>query len=936
MRKRILSLLTALALCLGLLPVTAGAAGLPSSFYVSIGGTRLTAGSNLNDVLGDGTVSVSYEESGGKPKWTINLNNAHLTDSIYVGEGIVDVVLTGENSITTHDLQGGTAREGIAVNSGSISLTGSGSLTIDVTDTGTTYPADAITAHSSGPMSGDIKIEGISDLVLKGNAQAISTSGAVSIIDSSITASNIYTFGSNQVIGGKSVRISGSEINVTGAENCYGISSSPGYIEILNSTVEVDSSNIAVYARGQLQISNSIVTAVSSAASGLYAENQGDGAISIEFNSVVTATTGVDWPGIYTPGGLTISDSEVTAHSPASNAIYTGYGISITDSTLTATAEGSYPAVYTDDLIQISGSTVEASAARGPGVFSAAEMTIEGDSNVTATGYGPGLISNGGLTVSGGTVDAVSTDYSGFESGHSLTIQGGTFHAKGGTGCPAVRITTTEDKEYIDTVSRDTSRIELASGLGEISGGVAAVSDWYDVEDGYCRFFTSFVAPGTETLEAEGANALNEVTILAGHTVTFETQDGAAAKIRLVADGEPASKPADPTRDGYDFGGWYTDEGCTTAYDFTAAVTEDITLYAKWTPKPVTPPTPPPVTPPDPEPAPGPSGPSGGGSSGWEEDDDDDDGDVPPAPAKKVSVKNPDGSTTITDRETGTVTTVTTAPDGTTVTVVTDSGGRVISAEASVPKGTAVLPAGPGLGTEMKITVKGGGSSRVTIPLANAAPGVVAVLAGERVDRKSAVTADGVALTVRGSAAVRLEDRGRSFPDVPQGWKAEAAAFVSARGILNGGTDGRFRPDAPMTRAMLAAALYNLEGNPAPAGTGGFSDVPHGMWCADAVAWAAAEGIVGGYGGGVFRPGAPITREQLAVMLWRYAGCPAPGPDAALDFPDADAVGEYARQALLWAVEKGILSGYGDGRLDPKGAATRIQAARMIMNFMAM
>ncbi len=461
MRKRIFGLLTALALCLGLLPGTAWAADLPGSFYVSIGGTELTASGDLDDPLGDGTVSVSYEESGGQPKWTINLNNAQLTDSICVGEGIVDVVLSGENSITTHDQQGSNARNGIMVNTGSISLTGSGSLTIDVTGTGTAYPAAAIAAATSGLMSGDVKIEGISDLVLRGNAQAISTFGDVNIISSSVTASNRYTLGSNPVIGGKSVQISDSEVNLTSAENCYGIRSSPGNIEISDSTVEVNSSSIAVFSGNQIQISNSTVTAESLASSGLYTMNMDDGTISIENNSVVTAAAGANWSGIYTPGEVAVSGSEVTVYSLESNALYTGYGIFITDSTLTATAEGGYPAVYTDDLIQISGSTVEASAAEGPGVFSMAEMTIEGDSHVTATGYGPGLIANGGLTVSGGTVDAVSSNYSGFQSVHSLTIDGGTFHAKGGSGYPAVSVTTTEEEQP----AKDLSRIKMRKKL---------------------------------------------------------------------------------------------------------------------------------------------------------------------------------------------------------------------------------------------------------------------------------------------------------------------------------------------------------------------------------------------------------------------------------------------------------------------------------------
>lgn len=992
MRKCLFGLLAALVLCLGLLVGTAEAANTPpGSFYVSIGGTVVTADSDLDDLLGDRTVSVSYEEAGGQPKWTIRLQDAHLTDSIHVGEGIVEVVLSGENSITTHYQQGKSAREGIAVNTGSISLTGDGSLTVDVTDTGDIYPAAAITvASSTSLMRGDITIDGISNLVLKGNAQAISTSGAVSISDSQVTAFNVYTGGNNSVVGGGAgVQISGSQVAITGAENCDGISSFSGNIEILNSAVEVNSSNIAVFAGNQIQISESEVTAKSSAASGLYIMNENDGTISIRNNSVVKVTAGADWPGIYTPGKLTISGSEVTADSQGGTALYTGYGIFISGSDVTAETEGEYySAVYTDDVIQISDSAVEASAAEGPGIFSVAETIIKSGSQVTARGYGPGLIANGGLTVEGGTVDAVSSNYSGFESGHSLTVQGGTFHAKGGAGSPAVRIAVTDEEEYKDSYTLDTSRIALAPGLGEVSGGVAAVSDWYDVGEGYWSFITSFIPPEAQTLAAEGSNALNEVTILAGHVVVFNTQGGSAVKNQLVADGETARQPAAPTKSGYVFGGWYTEESCETPWDFaTGTVAGNLTLYAKWTPAPQ-PPAPKTytvrfldgdtelasVTVREGDKAAPPEAPvkeghrfdgwhtdaagtkpfdfetavtadltlyakwtavsSGGGSSGG--------GSRPPASTTTITTQNPDGTTTTTttDRTAGTVTEITRAPDGTSVTVVTDKQGAVTSVEASVPKGAAsvTLPAAVERGTEIQITVKGGGAAKVELPAKDVTPGTVAVLVSRdgtgTVVRKSVPTENGVALTVEGSAVIRLEDRGRSFPDVPSdGWKAEAAAFVSAREILNGGTDGLFRPDAPITRAMLAVALHNLEGNP-PSGTAAaFLDVSEDAWYAKAVAWASESGIVTGYTGEIFGPNDQITREQLAVMLWRAAGRPVPF-SRTLPFTDAAQAAEYAREALCWAVERGVMSGRAGGILDPKGIATRAQAAQMLKNYL--
>ncbi len=105
-----------------------------------------------------------------------------------------------------------------------------------------------------------------------------------------------------------------------------------------------------------------------------------------------------------------------------------------------------------------------------------------------------------------------------------------------------------------------------------------------------------------------------------------------------------------------------------------------------------------------------------------------------------------------------------------------------------------------------------------------------------------------------------------------------------------------------------------------------------GAWYTNGITWAAAQGVVGGYGNGLFGPNDNITREQLAVMLWRYAGSPA-ATNKELHFNDIDEAGDYALEALRWAVENGILNGYGDGRLNPAGLATRAQVAAMLMRY---
>ena len=171
------------------------------------------------------------------------------------------------------------------------------------------------------------------------------------------------------------------------------------------------------------------------------------------------------------------------------------------------------------------------------------------------------------------------------------------------------------------------------------------------------------------------------------------------------------------------------------------------------------------------------------------------------------------------------------------------------------------------------------------------------------------------------------------FSDVSEGdWYYEAVRFVQERGLMNGYSDGRFGPNDTLSRAQLAQILFNKEGRPGVNYLLDFSDVVGEAWYTEAIRWATSQGIVGGYGNGTFGPNDPITREQLAVMLWRYSGSPA-ATHKELHFADTDETSGFALEALRWAVENGILNGYGDGQLGPQGQATRAQVAQMLKNF---
>ncbi len=171
-----------------------------------------------------------------------------------------------------------------------------------------------------------------------------------------------------------------------------------------------------------------------------------------------------------------------------------------------------------------------------------------------------------------------------------------------------------------------------------------------------------------------------------------------------------------------------------------------------------------------------------------------------------------------------------------------------------------------------------------------------------------------------------------AYADLRTGaWYHEAVDYAIREGLLTGYGSGTFKPDDNLSRAQLAQILYNMAGRPVVKAGSRFADVAADSWCADAVAWAAAQGIIDGYGEGRFGPDDSITREQMAAMLWRYAGSPA-ATDKELHFSDAAQAGGWSLDALRWAVENGILHGNGDGTLAPKGLTSRAEAAQMLLN----
>lgn len=184
------------------------------------------------------------------------------------------------------------------------------------------------------------------------------------------------------------------------------------------------------------------------------------------------------------------------------------------------------------------------------------------------------------------------------------------------------------------------------------------------------------------------------------------------------------------------------------------------------------------------------------------------------------------------------------------------------------------------------------------------------------------------------NTATELESK--TFRDVHgvNHWSVNAVDFVVARGLFNGTSETLFSPDTAMSRGMLAMVLYRLEGEPAAsAASGRFTDVAKDSYYDKAIGWAVENGILSGYGDGRMGPDDPVTREQLATMLWRYSKSPAASASLA-KFSDAAQVSDYAATAMSWAVQNGIVNGRGNGILAPNGQATRAEVAQMMMNFL--
>ena len=400
------------------------------------------------------------------------------------------------------------------------------------------------------------------------------------------------------------------------------------------------------------------------------------------------------------------------------------------------------------------------------------------------------------------------------------------------------------------------------------------------------------------------------LSLTANYTVTFDTDGGSAVDSQPVAYGGQAAAPAAPAKTGYTFAGWYL-EG--EKFNFNTPVTKDMTLTARWTAnqytitfdtdggsaiEPITQDYGTAITAPE---APTKTGYT---FAGWNP--------VLPAamPAENLTITaqwSPDIYAITYNLDGGTASG---NPDFYTV----ESGAITLNA----PEKACYVFTGWS-GTDLT----GEDNLTVTIP------------AGSTGDRRYTAHWEFDPAIIAALDPTPNVD----FLDVSRtDWFYYDVRYVCENGLMNGTSRNRFSPYGTATRGMLVTILYRMENEPRCFGSAAFSDVKPGAYYEKAVVWASQNNIVSGYTDGTFRPDAPVTREQLASILYRYTlyrgqDVSAGETTSLTGYGDAQAVSSYALPAMRWACGTGILQG-ANGKLNPSGLATRAQLAAMLHRYL--
>ena len=923
--------------------------------------------------LTDGNGNVTTENAGPDHytiMWdgeTLTLKGATITQGSYEGAAIycgedagINLVLVGDSTVTGPS---GDTSNGIYTR-GELTISGDG--TLDVSGGG-------ISLFVTGDLT-------ISD-------------GTVTATGGEVSANDAYSYGiftpHDITISGGSVTAEGGTASTTGsegyAESCgifaYNITISGGTVNADGGTASAAVSksyacSYGIYARDVI-VSDGEVTATGGTASadntGGHAESYGIYASDLTVSDgEVTATGGTasadseaSSRGIYVDMEATISGGIVNADGgkvtfTGSEGYAESYGISVRDLTVSGgsvnatggSATGSFAVSCGIDVtngLTISGGTVNADG----GTASAADGS---DGEASSGGILAAIIaiSSSTVTAEGGTASADSEAYSRGFYAAGITISGGEVTATGGSasadseaysnGIDALRITVApaEREQITVTVGAD------ESSAAEITG--SPFQEETEIVD---------------LASAAGVAYFKSAAEPARYSVTLHPNGGTIAGGKDVTSylcGTGASLPGagDVTRSGYRFAGWYADEALTDGpyTQISAADAGDMAFYARWVRR---------------SSSGGggsssrPTGPSTGHSDGWTD-------------IREEIGSAEDGDTVTIDMngETEVPAEIFEEIAGKDITVELDMGGGVTWTVdgRDVPEDVSLsdLDLGvdmdtSGISVDVINTVTGeygavqvsldhdgafGFALTLTAPLGRENAGYWANLyhydEGEEAltfETSARIAADGSAalrMTHASQYAIVIDEKSHALPfeDVGTGaWYSDAVAYVYRNGLMSGTSGSTFSPDAAITRAQLVTILWRMAGSPQVNYLMDFDDVSQDAYYTEAVRWAASEGIAGGYGNGLFGSDDPITREQMAAILYRFAQ--HMGYDVSigedtniLSYTDAPDVSGYAVAALQWACGAGIIRGTGDGStLTPQGGATRAQAAVILTRFCA-
>ena len=598
------------------------------------------------------------------------------------------------------------------------------------------------------------------------------------------------------------------------------------------------------------------------------------------------------------------------------------------------TAEGRYAAIYCEesfDIDLIDTNIITVTGAEGNdiyGILAEEDVTISGDGRLVITAH-KGIWALGNTTISGGTVTAIGESNSsesnsiGIGASGDIIITGGTVTATNGViGIYAYDKITVSGGAIISMNGK--IGIRAAYDMMITNGTITATGDSVGIEV-YSGDIT--ISGGTVTAMGGtmGIYDYGGIIILPQSNQQIAVTAGVDKNSATAIYGSPFREETD-IGDLIDEAAYFHSE--------TSARTS--------------------------------SGGGGGGSGNNTETEKNPDG------STTTTVTKPDGSTTETTKwpdgskevvetkKDGTVTTTTTDKDGNQIEVVenpdgsskttvdnkdgsssvttVDEDGKV-EAEVKLPadlvedaqeKGEAVTLPMPEVpvttdrdeAPTVTVDLPSGTAVQVEIPVKRVTSGTVAVLVKdngtEEVIKTSLTTESGVAVTLSDGDTVKIVDNSKTFTDVPGSyWGSEYIDFVTSREIFSGTGGSTFSPDASMTRGMIVTVLAAYDG--ADTSSSG------GAWYEAGRQWAMANGISDGT-----NMDSALTREQLAVMLWNYAGKPTAG--SLSGYTDAASISDWAVQAMAWCVEQGIISGM-DGGLNPQGTATRAQVATMLMQF---